>query len=132
MKKLLLLSALLIFACSSDDSDSSNSNGNSINPPAWIQGLWLYEDGTYGYDFRADDFCWYQPAGPINYTCFKSQIELHSATNSSASQNSTENSYQLVITLLSFEYHYEFQKISEDSMTCIGCIYGEDLILTKQ
>ena len=28
MKKLLLISALLIFACSSDDSNDSNLNGN--------------------------------------------------------------------------------------------------------
>ena len=131
MKKILLLTVLLIFACSSDDSDSSNSSGNSINPPAWIQGLWLYEGDTYGYEFRADDFCWYVPTGQLNYTCFKSQLELFSY-DSSATQNSTENSYQLTITLSSYEYHYEFQKISADSMTCIGCIYGEDLVLIKQ
>ena len=83
MKKLLLLSSLLIFACSSgDDSDSSNSNGDSINPPAWIQGLWLYENDAYGYEFRADDFCWYLPTGTLNYTCFKSQLELFSYDSS--------------------------------------------------
>ena len=132
LKKLILLLFIpLVFTCS-DDADSSNSNGNSINPPSWLQGLWVYEDGSYGYEFRSDDFCTYLPIGQVNYTCYKSQVELHSATNSSVIQSSTENSYELDIVLISYEYHYEFIKISENSIRCIGCLYDEDQILIKQ
>ena len=39
MKKLFLLSALLIFACSSDDNDNSN--------PTSIEGKWNLSSQTY-------------------------------------------------------------------------------------
>ena len=134
MKKLILLLFIpLVFTCSSDDADSSNSNGNSINPPSWLQGLWVYENGGYGYEFRSDDLCTYLPIGEVNYTCYKSQVELFSwDNNTSVVQSSTEDSYELVITLSSYEYHYEFIKISENSIRCIGCLYDEDQILIKQ
>ncbi len=61
MKKLLLLSALLIFACSSDDSNdnTSGTSNNSFNPPNWIQGVWLNEaipTVSIGYEFRPETY----------------------------------------------------------------------------
>ena len=51
MKKLLFLfSALLFMSCSGDD--DSSSNDTSINPPSWIQGVWMREDlEGFGYEF---------------------------------------------------------------------------------
>ena len=63
MKKLLLLSALLIFACSSDDND--NSNDNNSNDP--IVGTWeiFYSEATDasnnwqgGFETPIGDFTW--------------------------------------------------------------------------
>ena len=92
MKKLLLLSALLIFACSNgDDSDSSNSNGNSINPPAWIQGVWT-NDSIYAFEFRADDMC--VTAGSTN--CYKALMAL--SNESSAYEEISDTRYYVVIS----------------------------------
>jgi hypothetical protein len=61
MKKLLFLfSALLFISCSGDD--DSSSNDTSIDPPSWIQGVWLSEDYLElgiesGYEFTKDDIC---------------------------------------------------------------------------
>ena len=92
MKKFLFLSALLIFACSSDDSDSSNSNEDSINPPAWIQGLWLNDTSSVGFEFRADDM--YVTAGSTN--CYKALMAL--STESSAYEEISDTRYYVVIS----------------------------------
>ena len=74
MKKLTyLLLAILIVACSSDDSDSSNSNENSINPPAWIQGLWLNDTSSVGFEFRDDNLC---STSTGNTICYKEFMTL--------------------------------------------------------
>ena len=53
MKKLMLLTfALSLFACSSDDSNSSTIN-YTFNPPSWIQGIWLNSNSA-GWEFRQD------------------------------------------------------------------------------
>jgi len=71
MKKLLLLSALLIFACSSDDSnDSNNVNGTNLNVKL--------------YDLNATDFS--NPTQEINLNTTLSLIQIgcNSWTGSSA------------------------------------------------
>ena len=49
MKKLITLAfaVSILFGCSNSDSNNS-SNSTSINPPAWIQGYWLQDDGSGG------------------------------------------------------------------------------------
>ena len=66
MKKLLLLSALLIFACSSDDSNSNDTDCyagfqfTQIKPPCWIMGVWHNDnpdlDFTSGFAFIPNNF----------------------------------------------------------------------------
>ena len=60
MKKLLLLSALLIFACSSDDNDSNNVNGTNLNIKL--------------YDLNATDFS--NPTQEINLNTTLSLIQI--------------------------------------------------------
>ena len=60
MKKLLLLSALLIFACSSDDNDSNNVNGTNLNIKL--------------YDINATDFS--NPTQEINLNTTLSLIQI--------------------------------------------------------
>jgi hypothetical protein len=61
MKNLLyVLTALLIFSCSSSD-DSSGTSSSDINPPTWIQGTWKQEGASQGqgigFKFSSNDFC---------------------------------------------------------------------------
>ena len=74
MKKLLLLSSLLIFACYGDDDDNTTGlNHSSFNPPTWIQGVW--EIDNVAVDFRDDDLCVTQLGST---SCLKTIIELSS------------------------------------------------------
>jgi len=46
MKKLLyLFLAITIISCGGDDDGNANNNSSNltINPPSWIQGIYLYE-----------------------------------------------------------------------------------------
>ena len=121
MKKLLLLSALFIFACSSDDSDSSNSNEDSINPPAWIQGVWT-NDSISAFEFRADDMC--VTAGSTN--CYKALMAL--STESSAYEEISDTRYYVVVSYGFSEDTYEFEKLSESTINCI--LYPSGIIST--
>ena len=74
MKKLLLLSTLLIFACNRDDDNNTDGlSHRSFNPPTWIQGVW--EIDNVAVDFRDDDFCITQFGST---SCLKTIIELSS------------------------------------------------------
>tara|TARA_B100000767_G_C19248912_1_gene322353 strand:- start:43 stop:450 length:408 start_codon:yes stop_codon:yes gene_type:complete len=135
MKKLLLLSALLVFACSSsDDSDSSNSNGNSFNPPNWIQGVWLNNlIPTYdiGYEFRTDDIC---GVSGTQASCNKAIIELYEDVpniQTNVYEEISNTRYYAVFTYGSSEITFDFEKISENE---IRHIQGSSTstILTKQ
>jgi hypothetical protein len=125
MKKLLLLSVLLIFACSSsDDSNSSNSNGNSFNPPNWIQGVWMRQDiPNLGYEFRADDICTITGS---QASCLKPIIELYEDVPNAQTNVYEEISntrYYVVFSYLTLEDTYEFEKISENEISNGQSIY---------
>jgi hypothetical protein len=49
MKKnmILMLFVTVLFGCSNSDLNNT-SNSTSINPPTWIQGYWLQDDGSGG------------------------------------------------------------------------------------
>lgn len=123
MKKLLLLSALLIIACGSDDSDSSNSNGNSINPPAWIHGLWLNDTASVGVEFRDDNLCSISTGGTI---CFKELMTFD--PESSVYEEISDTRYYIVISAGFSEYTYEFEKVSETTINWV--LYPSGLITT--
>tara|TARA_B110000971_G_scaffold189778_1_gene200421 strand:- start:114 stop:506 length:393 start_codon:yes stop_codon:yes gene_type:complete len=130
MKKLLLLSALLIFACSSDDSDTNGSNDNSFNAPTWIQGVWMQDNLFFGVDFRTDDFCNVQGG---NNACYKALIELYANTpnfNTNVYEEISESRYYFVFTWGPNEYVHEYEKLSENTINSISS--GQVTLLTKQ
>tara|TARA_Y100000385_G_scaffold129770_1_gene135125 strand:+ start:66 stop:452 length:387 start_codon:yes stop_codon:yes gene_type:complete len=125
MKKVFLLSALLIFACSSDsDSDNRPTNGNSFNPPNWIQGVWMEQPANiFGYEFRADDIC--NILGN-QASCLKSIIELYEDVpnvQTNVYEEISNTRYYLVFSYLTLEDTYEFEKISENEISNGQSIY---------
>ena len=123
MKNLFYLFLVVtMFDCSSDDSDSSNSNGNSINPPAWIQGVWI-NDTSSVFEFRTDDMC--LTAGTT--TCYKALMALSS--ESSAYEEISDTRYYVVISFAGVsESTYEFEKVSESTINWI--LYPSGIIST--
>ena len=122
MKKLLLLSALLIFACSSND-DSYTTN-KSINPPSWIQGIWAlnFFDGSAPniyVEFRTDDFC--QGQFVIGATCWKAQGTYFD--NFSVYEEVSNIRYFVIMTYAAGEQTFEFDKVSDTSLTFNGNTY---------
>ena len=136
MKKLLLLSVLLIFACSGDDSNdnTSGTTDNSFNPPNWIQGVWmgLPPIDFIGYEFRVDDLCTILNS---QATCNKAIIELSENTGQGYQTNVYEEisdtRYFVVFTAINIEQTYEFEKISENEIRHIQTS-STSTILTKQ
>ena len=123
MKKLLLLSALLIFACSSNDED--NTTNKSINPPSWIQGvLAAYDHRTGGgtstgnsyFEFRTDDFCIGQFV--IGATCWKAQGTYFD--NFSVYEEVSNIRYFVIMSYGGGEQTFEFDKVSDTSITYNG------------
>jgi hypothetical protein len=122
MKKLLLLSALLIFACSSND--DSNTTNKSINPPSWIQGIWVlnFFDGSAPniyVEFRTDDFC--QGQFVIGATCWKAQGTYFD--NFSVYEEVSNIRYFVIMTYAAGEQTFEFDKVSDTSLTLNGNTY---------
>jgi hypothetical protein len=125
MKKLFLLSVLFIFACSSDsDSDNRPTNGNSFNPPNWIQGVWKEQPADYfSYEFRADDIC--NILGN-QASCFKAIIELYEDVpnvQTNIYEEISNTRYYVVFSYLTVENTYEFEKISENEISNGQFIY---------
>ena len=131
MKKLLFLfSALVFISCSGDD--GSSSNDTSINPPSWIQGVWLAEDSLElgvesGYEFTKDDFC-----TVINTIkmCSKASIDnFKNIPNGGANvyEEISDDRYFLEITQYTTTIEYEFIKVS----STIISISGGHLILQQ-
>ena len=121
MKKLLyLFLAITIISCGGDD-DSGNTNNNSsnltINPPSWIQGVYLQELGNgqtniNGFEFKSNDFC--TVLGNIS-TCYQAQLDVYANTpnfETDVYEESDSNRYLIEITLGPTIYSYEFEKLS--------------------
>ena len=127
----------LMLSCSSD-SESNNSsnngaNGDSITPPAWIQGLWLLQnlDGIIeiGYDIRSDDFCTYQP-GLLG--CYQEIVDMGQANNSSnVYQEISSSRYYLQVVFMNQEYWFEFEKISDNQIAKISITGNQEGIYTR-
>ena len=126
MKKLLflfMLPALLFISCSGDD--DSSSNDTSINPPSWIQGVWLREDYLElgvesGFEFTKDDFC--TVMNTIK-TCNKVSIDnFKNIPNGGANvyEEISDDRYFLEITQYTTTIEYEFIKVSSTIIKGIG------------
>ena len=130
MKKLLLLfSALLFISCSGDD--DSSSNDTSIDPPSWIQGVWMREDlEGFGYEFTKDDIC------SVLYntkSCNKTQIDLFKDTNqANVYEEISDDRYYIEITYLAQTSQLEFIKISTTRIK-LSVLFSEiDIFYTLQ
>ena len=116
MKKLLFLFTVLLFISCSGDDDSS-SNDTSINPPSWIQGVWLSEDYLElgiksGYEFTKDDFC---TVINTSKTCNKASIDnFKNIPNGGANvyEEISDDRYFLELTHYTITTEYEFIKVS--------------------
>ena len=116
MKKLVLLSlAVLLFSCG--DNDDNSSSNVSINPPSWIQGIWINSElqslcVRLGYEFKTDNFCIVQ--SNVN-NCYKEQVALWTdvdGDNAEVQENITNNSYSIDIRILGGTTSYVFEKVS--------------------
>ena len=112
MKKLLFLFTVLLFISCSGDDDSS-SNDTSINPPSWIQDVWMREDlEGFGYEFTKDDIC------SVLYntkSCNKASIDMWiNAPNVEVNvyEEISDDRYFLELTYYNLTVEYEFFKVS--------------------
>ena len=123
MKRILILTAILVFACSSDDSNSSVNN-NTFNPPTWIQGVWLKSNVQFeaGFEFRQNDFC--QVLSSAQTICIEQTYNQF--PDFSVYEEISETRYFITYTISGAEYEYEFEKISDDLISWVavdGSVY---------
>ena len=138
MKKQLLLSlTILLFSCG--DSDSNSSNNVSINPPSWIQGVWVDEESLSiglrnGFDFKVDDFC---TVVTTFASCNKEMLALYGDNENSLFVDVQEEisaiRYAIDITMVSSTTSYIFEKIDNNHIIQKG-VGGQaiDNILTRE
>ena len=136
MKKLILLLFIpLVFTCSSDSSDdnTSGTTDNSFNPPNWIQGIWLNETISYGFEFRPDDICTIYGA---QANCNKAIIILYEDVpniETNVYEEISNSRYFVVFSYGPNEFTYEFEKISANEINGIqGPSITTATIYTKQ
>ena len=132
-----MLIATLMLSCSSD-SESNNSsntgtNGDSITPPTWIQGIWFLDQGAveFGYEFRTQNFCSIS-AGIAD--CWQERLDqLQDVPNTMANayQEISSERYYLEIDYFSYEYKFEFQKVSENQIAKISISGNQEGIYTR-
>jgi hypothetical protein len=124
MKKLLyLFLAIVINSCGGEDDGNTinNSNNLTINPPSWIQGVYLQlypitgDVLPVGYEFKSDDFCTVSNNSAI---CNKEQLALYTSGTLFADvyEEIDNDRYFLEITLQNFTTSYEFLKVSSTSI----------------
>ena len=118
MKKLLLLSlTILLFSC--EDSNKRLSNNLSINPPSWIQGVWIDEDIQAlglrsGYEFKIDDLCL---VSQNILSCNKEQLAIFSDNDglfADVQEDISSDRYAIDITMQTTTISYVFVKIDNN------------------
>ncbi|KAF2518123.1 hypothetical protein E0W68_10315 [Flavobacterium salilacus subsp. salilacus] len=135
MRKLLLLPLLfLVFACSDDDSNSTDggSSATEINPPEWAQGTWLFVNNinNMGLKFTVDDVC------NVNYsiaTCHKENLVAFQNAGGFTKVEETVLSTEYIahITTQGSVVTYHVKKISSTQIEWV-LSGSQTLILTKQ
>ncbi|MEO6175897.1 MAG: hypothetical protein ABIP27_12170 [Flavobacterium circumlabens] len=108
MKKLLyLFASILLLGCSSSDDNSTDPIKNSINPPKWIQGLWV-GNAQSSYEFKSNDWCTLFLTTPI---CWKDSVDKANG-QTTVTETITDNSYIMKLTGNGISQTYTFEKIS--------------------
>jgi hypothetical protein len=138
MKKLLLLSlTILLFSC--EESNSNSSNNLSINPPSWIQGVWVDEELLAiglrnGYEFKVDDLC---QVISNSASCNKEILAIYEGNENGlfgdVQEEISANRYAIDITIQSSTTSYIFEKIDNNNIIQKG-VGGQviDNVLTKE
>ena len=136
MKKLLLLSlTILLFSC--EESNSNSSNNVSINPPSWIQGVWVDEELLAiglrnGYEFKVDDLCQVISNSAL---CNKEILAINEGNGlfADVQEEISANRYAIDITIQSSTTSYIFEKIDNNNIIQKG-VGGQviDNVLTKE
>jgi len=120
---ILLFIGAILLSCSSDDSDSNNSNFR-FNPPSWIQGVWFKENSPSGLKFTSDDIIRLTLDENENIIDEESRKEYWSLFDGAyAIESSSDDFYNTEVHLegeasgSGGRDFYEFQKTSDNSMT---------------
>jgi len=124
MKKLLcLILALSIISCGGDDDGNTNNNSSNltINPPSWIQGIYLQEGANgqilpIGHEFKTDDFC---SVNSNLASCYQAQLDLFANSpnfETDVYEEIDSNRYFLEITLGVNILSFEFEQVSSTSI----------------
>jgi hypothetical protein len=132
MKYFLLTLFLLNIACSSNDDSSTTATG--INPPSWIQGVYLKElsGQVYpnGYEFKTNDLCTIVAAT----SCYKALLDIYDGApnfKTDVYEEIDSNRYYIEITIGPNSYNFEFIKISNTSIKQI-LQTGDEAFFTLQ
>ena len=132
MRYFLLIFFLLIFSCSSNDDGSNSATG--INPPSWIQGVYLQEVSgqvyPVGYEFKTNDFC----TIAVNTSCNKALLDMYDGANNfetNVYEEIDSNRYSIEITFGPNITKYEFIKTSNTSIKQI-LIAGDEAFFILQ
>jgi len=138
MKKLLLLLlTVLLFSCG--ESNSNSSNNVSINPPSWIQGVWVDDEllslgVRSGYEFKVDDLC---TVITNSASCNKEILAIYEGNENGlfadVKEEISANRYAIDITIQSSTTSYIFEKIDNNNIIQKG-IGGQviDNVLTRE
>ena len=126
MKKFII--AILVVVCySCSSSDDNNSNSSQINPPSWIQGTWINDLGTGGFNFTTDNIC--VVTGNLQQ-CYKEILEQTdgSVVEENVTEEITDDIYFIEFTLSSSITTYEFERVSDTEILYINNIMNTILI----
>jgi hypothetical protein len=132
-KSLFIFTALLLFSCSSS-SDDKNSSKSDFNPPDWIQGTWILEDGTssnsMGFKFSSNDFC---TSVLTIEQCQQPQIDLIRKGGQTATVEETISNSTYIVKTIYYggmqSVTYSFKKISSTKIELVNDPLG-DLVAT--
>ena len=126
-----------MFSC--EESNSNSSNNVSINPPSWIQGVWVDEELLAiglrnGYEFKVDDLC---QVISNSASCNKEILAIYEGNENGlfadVQEEISANRYAIDITIQSSTTSYIFEKIDNNNIIQKG-VGGQviDNILTKE
>ncbi len=113
----IVVFSAILFSCSSSDDDT---NSQFFNPPRWIQGTWLYKDGSVivgGYQFTSDNFISILGDNQLR-TNFKELLEIqaNAGGNTDVIETITDNEYSFTIDQEIQSQSFSFYKISENEI----------------